>query len=101
HRVPPYLPPFPTRRSSDLGIALFLFGTGLAFFLGKPYIQPSAPRLPHLALGWWSSSPQIRVALEINALFVAGIVLALALRFILRSEEHTSELQSRFDIVCR
>src|SRR2546425_9107870 len=66
-----------------VGIALFLFGTGLAFFLGKPYIQPSAPRLPHLALGWWSSSPQIRVALEINALFVAGIVLALALRFIL------------------
>src|SRR5437667_6680258 len=68
-----------------VGIALFLFGTGLAFFLGKPYIQPSAPRLPHLALGWWSSSPQIRVALEINALFVAGIVLALALRFILAS----------------
>src|SRR5262245_25360167 len=26
-----------------VGIALFLFGTGLAFFLGKPYIQPSAP----------------------------------------------------------
>jgi simple sugar transport system permease protein len=68
-----------------VGIALFLFGTGLAFFLGKPYIQPSAPRLPHLALGWWSASPQIRVALEINALFVAGIVLALALRFILAS----------------
>src|SRR6267143_4497306 len=39
-----------------VGIALFLFGTGLAFFLGKPYIQPSAPRLPHLALGWWSAS---------------------------------------------
>ena len=22
-----------------------LFGTGLAFFFGKPYIQPTAPRL--------------------------------------------------------
>ena len=65
-----------------VGIALFLFGTGLAFFLGKPYIQPSAPRLPNLALGWWSTSPQIRVALEINALFLLGLALALVLSWI-------------------
>src|SRR5262249_7692872 len=65
-----------------VALALFLFGTGLAFFLGKPYIQPPAPRLPHLALGWWSAYPQIRVALEINALFVAGVVLALTLRWV-------------------
>ena len=64
-----------------VGIALFIFGTGLAFFLGKPYIQPVAPRLPHLALGAWSSSPQIRVALEINALFVIGAVLAPLMRW--------------------
>ena len=59
-----------------VGIALFLFGTGLAFYLGKPYIQPSAPRLPHLPLGAWSTSPQVRVALEINALFIVGVALA-------------------------
>jgi general nucleoside transport system permease protein len=59
-----------------VGIALFLFGTGLAFYLGKPYIRPSAPRLPHLALGAWSTSPQVRVALEINALFIVGAALA-------------------------
>jgi len=59
-----------------VGIALFVFGTGLAFYLGKPFIQPVAPRLPHLALGAWSGSPQVRVALEINALFVVGAVLA-------------------------
>ena len=59
-----------------MGIALFIFGTGLAFYLGKPYIQPSAPRLPHLALGAWSASPQVRVALEINALFLIGAALA-------------------------
>ena len=29
-----------------VGIALMLFGTGLAFFLGKPLIEPSAPNLP-------------------------------------------------------
>ena len=59
-----------------VGISLFIFGTGLAFFLGKPLIHPSAPRLPHLELGAWSSYPQIRSALEINALFIVGVILA-------------------------
>ena len=59
-----------------VGIALFVFGTGLAFFLGKPFIHPSAPRLPHLELGAWSSYPQVRSALEINALFIIGLILA-------------------------
>ena len=59
-----------------VGISLFIFGTGLAFFLGKPLIQPSAPRLPHLELGAWSAYPQVRSALEINALFIVGVILA-------------------------
>jgi simple sugar transport system permease protein len=59
-----------------VGIALFLLGTGLAFYLGKPYIEPVAPRLPHLALGAWSQVPQVRSALEINPLFVLGALLA-------------------------
>ena len=29
-----------------IGIAMMSFGVGLAFFFGKPYIQPTAPRLP-------------------------------------------------------
>ena len=68
-----------------VGIALFLLGTGLAFHLGKPFIEPSAPRLPHFALGAWSASPQVRAALEINALFVVGLVLAPLLLWGLRS----------------
>jgi simple sugar transport system permease protein len=68
-----------------LGIALFLLGTGLAFYLGKPYIEPSAPRLPHLALGGWSASPHVRAALEINALFLVGVVLAPCLAWGLRA----------------
>jgi simple sugar transport system permease protein len=68
-----------------VGIALFIFGTGLAFYFGKPFIQPVAPRLPHLALGEWSAYPQIRVALSINALFVVGLVLAPALAWALRN----------------
>jgi ABC-type uncharacterized transport system permease subunit len=59
-----------------VGISLFILGTGLAFFLGKPLIQPSAPRLPHLELGAWSAYPQVRSALEINTLFIVGVILA-------------------------
>src|SRR5207237_3838247 len=31
-----------------VGISLMLFGTGLAFFLGKPLIEPTAARLPEI-----------------------------------------------------
>jgi simple sugar transport system permease protein len=64
-----------------VGIALMLFGTGLAFYLGKPFIQPQAPLLPGLALGNWTDSQQLRAALVINPLFLIGIVLTLVLAF--------------------
>lgn len=74
-------------RVSDIamGIAFMLFGTGLAFFLGKPYVQPSAPHLPGLALGFWSDLPQVRSALEISPLFLLGLVLAAAMTWGFRS----------------
>lgn len=58
-----------------LGIAIMLFGTGLAFYLGKPFIQPQAPRLPALPLGWWSTSSQVQAALQVNVLFLLGVLL--------------------------
>jgi len=64
-----------------VGIAMMLFGIGLAFFLGKPLIQPTAPRLPALSLGFFSDIPQVRSALQVNALFLAGVVLAPCLRW--------------------
>lgn len=67
------------------GIALMLLGTGLAFFLGKPYIQPQAPQLPSLPLGGWIADPRWRSALAINALFPVGVLLALLLHWGLRS----------------
>jgi simple sugar transport system permease protein len=42
------------------GIALMLLGTGLAFYLGKPLIQPQAPQLPPIALGGWSGSQVVQ-----------------------------------------
>ncbi len=62
-----------------IGIAMMLFGTGLAFFFGKPFIQPQAPHLPSIYLGGWSSYPQIQSALEINPLFIVGALLAVAM----------------------
>jgi general nucleoside transport system permease protein len=59
-----------------VGIALFIFGTGLGIYLGKPLIHPVAPRLPAIHFGYWSDLPSLRSALEINALLVIGFVLA-------------------------
>ncbi len=61
------------------GIALMLLGMGLAFYLGKPLIQPQAPQLPALSLGGWSESPAVRSALEVNALLPLGLLMAVAL----------------------
>ena len=73
------------RRVNDiaLGIALMLLGVGLAFFLGKPLVQPTAPRLDSISLGFFSDNPQLRSALDVNALFVLGVLLAPALEYAL------------------
>ena len=61
------------------GIALMLLGMGLAFFLGKPLIQPQAPQIPALPLGNWSDIGSVKAALQVNALLPIGLVLAAVL----------------------
>ncbi len=68
-----------------VGIAMMLFGTGVAFFFGKPYIQPTAPRLPSLPLGGWSDNASLKSALDVNPLFFVGIVIAIAMGWALRN----------------
>jgi ABC-type uncharacterized transport system permease subunit len=68
-----------------VGIGLMLFGTGLAFFLGKAFVQPKAPILPAIPLGGWSGSPQVQAALQVNPLLVIGVVLALGLAWAFRN----------------
>ncbi|MGQ0566871.1 MAG: ABC transporter permease [Gemmobacter sp.] len=68
-----------------IGIALMLFGTGLAFYFGKPYVQPVAPDLPSIPFGWWSDLPQVQAALNVNVLFLIGAVLAVAMGWMFRS----------------
>ena len=45
----------------------------------------TAPNLGAIELGWWSSIPQVRQALQVNYLFVLGIVLAFALAWALKN----------------
>lgn len=65
------------------GIALMLLGAGLAFYLGKPLIQPQAAQIPALSLGDWSASPAVQSALRINALFPIGVGLAVLMAWAL------------------
>ncbi len=60
-----------------IGIAMMSLGTGLAFFFGKPFIQPQAAHLPSIPLGEWTGNPKLAVALQVNPLFFVGIAAAL------------------------
>src|ERR1700712_2350537 len=57
--MPGFLCKLPKVNDVAIGIAMMLFGTGIAFFFGKAYIQPTAPRLGSISLGDWSSNPQL------------------------------------------
>ena len=77
----------PRVNDTAMGIALMLAGSGLAFWLGKPLIQPTAPGLPPIVLGGWTDQPALKAALSINSLFVVGLVLAFIVHWAL---VHTS-----------
>src|SRR5207249_11402770 len=73
---------FPTRRSSDLLHAAFLTGSVKFAFQPAEEISNGAEAM-------------------ITAGVLEGPTVDAAFGIHLRSEEHTSELQSRFDLVCR
>lgn len=76
---------FPKVNDIAIGIAMMQFGLGLSFFLGKSFIQPVAPKLPAISLGFWSSVPQIQSALNINVLFLIGIALTFMIAWMLKN----------------
>lgn len=80
-----YICKLPKVNDIAIGIALMLFGTGLAFFFGKAFIQPQAPRLPSISFGGWSDNPQIQSALQVNPLFLVGLALAVFLWWAFRN----------------
>src|SRR5699024_11976284 len=70
-----------------LFIFLSIFGSG-ASLISEGFIPTGLENAFRFFLGIWY--------------FVASIILfIIGIYFVLRSEEHTSELQSRFDLLCR
>src|SRR5699024_11924716 len=95
--APPSAPPrgphaFPTRRSSDLAV-LDRTG-GVAILQLRPQAHVRRRRQPGQPDQW-------RVAERGLQGFVTRHRVLEPRRFSARSEEHTSELQSRFELVCR
>src|SRR5690606_41334737 len=88
HPVPPQLLSFPPRRSSDLTVLPELTITGLddGAFLTDPVVTITVT--PQR-----TQQPIDRLAIAIDGQTVE--------EFDARSEEHTSELQSRENLVCR
>lgn len=68
-----------------VGIAMIIFGSGIAFFFGKPFIQPSALQLPTINLGNWSNSAPLKEALKISPLFLLGVAIAPVMQWFFRS----------------
>ena len=75
----------PRVKDVAVGIAILLLGDGIAFFFGKPYVQPTAPGLPGIPLGWWSSVPQVQNALTVSPLFLLGVAVAFGMAWMFRS----------------
>jgi simple sugar transport system permease protein len=68
-----------------VGIAMIIFGSGVAFFFGKPFIQPSAAQLPTISLAGASMAPALQAALQISPLFLLGVVIAPLMQWFFQS----------------
>src|SRR5699024_12102906 len=99
HPVYPALHSFPTRRSSDLNVSCVT--QLLTEHFASSAASPLAMLLLSCALLWFLMCSTVLFVIDVREhrlpnrwtglLFIGGA----------RSEEHTSELQSRFDLVCR
>jgi simple sugar transport system permease protein len=79
------------------GIAMILFGSGLAFFIGKRFVAPMAPQLPLIDLGGWSRVPAVHSALRISPLFFLGLALGLLLHWIFTQTRWGLEIRAAGD----
>ena len=80
-----YICKLPKVNDIAIGIAFMSFGTGLAFFFGKPFIQPSAPQLDAIHLGDWTGNSALAQALQVNPLFFVGIAIAVVMWWALKN----------------
>src|SRR5262249_61732349 len=93
-RSPPYLPSFPTRRSSDLE----------AFVRTEAGSDnPLVPRRFEVGFGTERAAPELQRGLDLGGATLSGKIDRIDVDpfSARRSEEHTSELQSLTNLVCR
>src|SRR5690606_40011226 len=95
----PHLHPFPTRRSSDLIPSFCTWATNTSISFSR-----SAASTPIFAIPYMINNPpssRSNGKAETAKAFCWLSTNSLVNREELRSEEHTSELQSRENLVCR
>src|SRR5207253_8054742 len=88
-----YLHSFPTRRSSDLRKS-----TSMVAFIATICGSRETMRGSLVYSTGWNSTPGLSATKSYNRCVPIALVVTILLR---RSEEHTSELQSRGHLVCR
>src|SRR5690606_40939759 len=96
----PDLPSFPTRRSSDLlpTVPMRVLWVSFALLL----LDQATKQLVHAAMVPGQSIPLVGDLLKLTYTTNPGMAFGLTLGSkLFRSEEHTSELQSRENLVCR
>src|SRR5207248_11735913 len=87
---------FPTRRSSDLRF------TRLSMNLSLEMVVRMGTLLVMVLLGYKVGGAMLAIVAGVGAAYLqGGLALLDVLRTPSRSEEHTSELQSPYDLVCR
>jgi simple sugar transport system permease protein len=68
-----------------MGLAMMVFGIGLAADLGKYFVARQANKLPAIPFAGWSDLEPVRNAFNVNVLFVLGVVLAPILAWAFRN----------------
>src|SRR5438270_2151915 len=90
HRETPVLHSFPTRRSSDL--------TGFVWFVNR-FLRAKSLNLKYPTSLFTTPSCSRRMILRSETMLKVSRTFIVSL--VVRSEEHTSELQSQSNLVCR
>src|SRR5699024_12862077 len=90
-RTHSYIHSFPTRRSSDL------------FYVIQTIIYRNNNRNPFFKIHRWIYIlfNIFQAIMKFSIIHLPNLLIFYQLNLLNRSEEHTSELQSRFDLVCR
>src|SRR5690606_42028569 len=92
---------FPTRRSSDLGYQISrLGGQGLGSPAGV-FLSALVVTVAGNGYARWMNRPGALIRVPGIIMLVPGSTSLRSLLVAVRSEEHTSELQSRENLVCR